>query len=195
MQNKGYETLTSHEGEQSEPKHPLVSANFFSVVAFWWMNDIFKIGSQRPLEQSDMFSLHGNDKTRDLTKLLQQQWNSEVTKCRTTGKQAKLWKSVLRTIPLKECCLLWCVSLYYSAGRIVQPLLLKILVDILMSPVEDRDMAYVVAALLPIFGLVAAFRHFLHYQFEMTGARIGSAVKGIVFQKVHLTYIIPYICC
>ena len=180
--NQDYEKV-----DEDKPRHPLSSANFFSVVAFLWMNSLFKAGSRRPLEESAIFPVHEDDKTRDLTEKLQEQWNTEITRCRNTGKRAKLWKSVLKAIPLKQYCFYWFVSLSYSTGRIIQPLLLGTLKEQLMSPDRDRGLAFVVAALLPFCGLIAAFSHCLTYKFEMAGVRICSAIKGIVFLKVRPT--------
>ena len=184
MSKTNYEKVPDHESDNEQPEHPLVSASVFSLVTFWWMNSLFKAGRQRSLEESDIFPLHKDDRTRDLTENLQKQWNDDVMRSRKKGKQAKLWKSVLKSIPWKEFSFYWCLLLFYSAGRIIQPLLLGTLIELLMASEKDRKMAFIVAAILPLCGLMAAFSHFLTCKFEVLGIRLCSAVKGIVFLKV-----------
>ena len=93
MPNKGYETLTSDddEADTDSQSHPSMSANVLSLFSFWWMNNVFRTGSKRPLKQSDFLPLHEKDRTRDLTERLQVEWNIHVQECNTTeGKQPKL---------------------------------------------------------------------------------------------------------
>ena len=184
MPLKGYEKLASDEKDDEESFHPLSKANFFSAFTFWWMNDLFKTGSQRPLTPSDIFPIHEKYKTQELTEKLQKQWNSDIERCRRKGKRAKLWKSVLKTISLKNVCLLWSVLVFYSAGRVIQPLLLGTLVHLLMDPDKGYSLAYGVAALMPLCGLAAASSHFIAYQFDVLGLQLSSAIKGIVYLKV-----------
>lgn len=184
MSNKGYKKVASDEKDDENFFHPLSTANLFSAFTFWWINDVLKTGSQRLLTQSDVFPIHEKYKTQELTAKLQKQWNNDVEECRRSGKRAKLWKSVLKTIPLKEFCLNWCVSLLYAAGRVIQPLLLGTLIQLLMDSDKGNGLAYGVAALMPLCGLTAATSHFITYQFEMIGVQLSSAIKGIVYMKV-----------
>lgn len=184
MSNKEYEKVASDEKDDDNSFHPLINANIFSVLTFWWMNSVFKTGSRQLLTQSDIFAIHENFKTRELTEKLLKQWNNDVEECRGSGKQAKLWKSVLKTISLKEVCALMFASLFYSAGRVIQPLLLGFLINLSMDPDKGHVLAYGVATLMPLCGLAAASSHCIIYQFEMIGLQLSSALKGIVYLKV-----------
>ena len=184
MSKTKYEKVLDHESDNNHSEHPLASASVFSLVTFWWMNSLFKVGRERSLEDSDVFPIHEDDRTRDLTENLQKKWNEDVMVGRKKGKQAKLWKSVLKAIPWREFSFYWCLLLFYSAGRIIQPLLLGTLIELLMSSEKDRSKAFIVASVLPLCGLMAAFSHFLTCKFEVLGIRLCAAVKGIVFLKV-----------
>ena len=184
MSNKGYQKVAGDEEDDENVSHPLSKANFFSAFTFWWMNDVLKTGSQRLLTQSDVFPIHEKYKTQELTEKLQKQWNKDVEECRRRGKQAKLWKSVLRTISLKEFCINWFASLLYAAGRVLQPLLLGTLIHLLMASDKGNGLAYGVAALMPLCGLTAATSHFITFQYEIIGLQLSSAIKGIVYMKV-----------
>ncbi|XP_078355362.1 ATP-binding cassette subfamily C member 4-like, partial [Oculina patagonica] len=99
MSNKGYEAIaTGNEDDDKDYYHPTTSTNFLSLLTFWWMNNVFKIGSKRPLKQSDLLPLHEENRTRDLTERLQKEWNGHVQECNMAeAKQPKLWKCVLKT--------------------------------------------------------------------------------------------------
>lgn len=193
MSNKGYETIATNEDDDvTDSSHPTTSANFLSLLTFWWMNRIFKTGSKRPLKQSDFLPLHEEDRTRELTERLQEQWNNHVQECNTTeGKRPKLWKCVLRTICFREVSCLMSIWLAESICRASQPLVLGFLLSLINSADGNRFLAYVCCLLLSFSGLATAFTHYPPYKFELLGMRLSSAIKGIIYLKV----ITNMLCC
>ena len=190
MSRESYEKLASDEGDDDGDKncHPATTANFLSILTFWWMNGLFKTGSQRPLKQSDFFPLHHKDRTRELTEQLWQTWNNHVQECiETDGRQPKLWKCVLKTIYWQELILPCCGLLMFSAGRVTQPLLLGIIVHLLTSG-ENRNLTYACATLLVLCCLSELLSHSIAFKFEMMGMRLSSALKGIIYLKVRNLY-------
>ena len=188
MLKKGYETVATDEDDDvDQSSHPTIvtSASFFSVLTLGWMNGIFKIGSKRPLNQSDFFPIHDDDKTRDLTERLQKEWNNHVQECNSTGrKQPKLWKCVLRTISLKEILYLMTFWFTESICRVSQPLVLGLLLRLLSSTEMDRTLTYTCCLLLALGGLSTACTHYSAYRFELLGMRLSSALRGIIYLKV-----------
>ena len=186
MSKKGYETIATDEDDGTNQRsHPMQSANFLSNLTLWWMNSTLKIGSKRPLNQSDLLPLHEKDRTRDLTERLQKEWNNHVRECNSTdGKQPKFWKSVFRTISCKE--ILYLLSFYFieSVCRVMQPLVLGLLLRLLSSTEMDRSLIYACCSLLLLGGLSTASRHYSAFRLELLGMRLSSAIKGIVYLKV-----------
>ena len=185
MPNKGYETITSDEDDDKDSSHPSMSANCLSLLSFWWINNVFKIGSKRPLKQSDFLPLHEKDRTRDLTEQLQREWNTHVQECNMTeGKQPRLWKCVLRTISRKEVLFLITFFLVESVCRVSQPLVLGFVLRLISCPQRNRTLANAFCLLLSLSGLSTALTHYSAYRFELLGMRLSSAIKGIVYLKV-----------
>ena len=187
MSKKGYENVAADENDGTSSSHPTKSANFLSLLTFWWMNSIFKTGSKRPLNQSDFLPLHEEDRTRDLTERLQREWNRHVQECnKTKGKQPRLWKCVLRTVSFKEILFIPSVWLIDSTCRVFLPLVLGLLLRLLSSTETNRSLVYACCLLLGSSGLTAVCRHLCSFRCELLGMRLSSAIKGIVYLKVRL---------
>jgi len=91
------------------------------------MNSIFKIGSERPLDENDFLSLSKENTASFLTDQLQENWNKEKTKCKRNQKRPKLWKSVIKLISTKDVLIIGFTNALYSISTLLQPLLLDIL--------------------------------------------------------------------
>ena len=187
MPSKDYEILATDETRQEKSSHPFSSANVLSLLTFYWMNGIFKIGNKRPLNQSDFLPLHDDDRTRDLTEQLQKEWNNHVQECNSTaGKQPKLWKCVLRTISWKEILFLMTFWFIESICRVSQPLVLGLLLRLLSSTEMNRTLTYTCCLLLASVGLSTACAYYSAYKFELLGMRLSSALKGIIYLKARV---------
>lgn len=186
MSRKSYQKLASDEDDDIDSKncHPATTANFLSTVTFWWMNGLFKTGSQRPLKQSDFFPLHHKDRTRELTDRLWETWNNHVQECsKTEGSQPKLWKCVFKTMHWQEHIVPWCGLALESIFRVIQPLLLGIIIDSLTSG-KNRTLTYACATLLVLCSLPVIYTHFMAYKYDMISMRLTSALKGVIYRKV-----------
>ncbi|XP_078363095.1 ATP-binding cassette sub-family C member 4-like [Oculina patagonica] len=189
MPNKNYEAIaTGDEDDGKDSHHPTTSANFLSLLSFWWMNNVFKIESKRPLNQSDFLPLHEEDRTRDLTERLQKEWNDHVQECNVAAeaKQPKLWKCVLRMLYCAEILFLLSFWLVESVFRVSQPLVLGLLLQSLSSTQRNSTLEYLCCFLLSLSGLSTAFTHYSAYRLELIGMRLSSAIKGIVYLKIPL---------
>ena len=185
MPNKGYESIANDENDDTGSSHPAVRPNFLSNLTFSWMNNIFKIGSKRPLKQSDILPLGEEDRTRDLTERLQKEWNTHVQECHMTeDQQPKLWKCVLRMLSFTEILFLMSFMFVESVFRVSQPLVLGLILQSLSSDQRNRTLEYICCLLLSLSGLSSALTHYSYYKFEMIGMRLSSAIKGIIYLKV-----------
>ena len=158
---------------------------FLSDLSICWMNSIFKIGSKRPLNQSDFLPLRDEDRTRDITERLQEEWGHHVKECRSNGaRQPKLWKCLMRIISWGE--IFYFMSFFFaeSLARVTQPLVLAWIIHLLSSSETEQPFSYVSCLLLSLSGFSTACTHFSQYRFDLLGMRLRSALKGIVYLKV-----------
>ena len=167
-----------------DPVHPETTANFLSLITFSWMNDVVKSGNNLPLGKNDFLPLHEKAQTRQQTERLQNLWNNDVTESSKQNRKPKLWKSVLKFIPLKDVFISWLTILTFSTCIILQPMLLWGLLGVLRSGDEKRDIAYVYAALMGLTLLSAVSAHFACYKCDILGMRLSSAIKGLIYLKV-----------
>jgi ATP-binding cassette subfamily C (CFTR/MRP) protein 1 len=64
-------------------------APFLSQITFWWMNGLFVTGYKRPLSTDDLWSLLPEEKTSTVSAKLLSEWQKEIQKAKSKGKQNK----------------------------------------------------------------------------------------------------------
>ena len=160
--------------------------SFVSLLLFQWMNCIFKIGSQRPLDQNDFLPLQKENSASFLTDQLQANWNKEKLKCSRKEKRPKLWKSVIKFPSLNDVIIIVFTGALNSFSRLLQPVLLGYLISILISPEPHKDnLLYGCTLALCINSFIGAYTmHHHDYRCELLGIRISCALKGLVYRKV-----------
>ena len=159
---------------------------FVSLLLFQWMNSVFKIGSERPLDENDFLSLSRENSASILTDQLQENWNKEKTKCKRNKKRPKLWKSVIKLIAIKDVMIIVLTNVLHSISRILQPLLFGYLISILMSAEPQKDnLLYGCTLALCINSVIGGLGVHQHdYRCELLGTRMSCALKGLVYDKV-----------
>ena len=71
MSKRKYEPLATEDEDGDDVNESFHSnTRFLSELSISWMNSIFKIGSKRPLNQSDFLPLTDEDRTREITERL-----------------------------------------------------------------------------------------------------------------------------
>ena len=84
MTRTGYKKISTNEREV---------VSFVSLLLFQWMNGVFKIGSERPLDENYFLSLSRENSASILTDQLQENWNKEKTKCKRNKKGLSFGKA------------------------------------------------------------------------------------------------------
>lgn len=165
--------------------HPQRKANIISFLLFWWTNDLFKTGNQRPLQQSDFWPLHEEDKTSLLTKQLQEQWMNDLNDHKLTGKEPKLWKSAMKVLSLKDLFVISFSGLLDSVGRFLQPFFLGVFISTLMSDRPERGLLCGCAALMLVIVVMKSVAvHHSSFKLYVIGMRMKASLKGVIFKKV-----------
>lgn len=165
--------------------HPQSKANWISFLLFWWTNDLFKTGNQRPLQQSDFWPLHEEDETCELIRQLQSQWLGDLKECRKKGKEPRLWRSAMKVLSLKDLCIIGFAGFFDSVGRFLQPIFLGVFISTLMSDTPERTLlscCAVLIILVVVMKSVAA--HHSSFKLYVIGMRMKASLKGLVFEKV-----------
>ena len=158
-----------------------------SLLLFQWMNNVFKTGSGRALEEHDFLPLSEENTSCSVMEKLQTEWDKEKAKCKENAKKPKLWKSLLKTLSVRNVIVLLCTTGWYSICRIlIQPFLLGYLVTSLMSAESHKSyILYGCALAMGMNALIMCLSmHHYDYQCELFGVRCSSALKGLVYLKV-----------
>ncbi|XP_078346056.1 ATP-binding cassette subfamily C member 4-like [Oculina patagonica] len=173
------------EREHGVPTHPQRKANLISFLLFWWTNDLFRTGNQRPLQQSDFWPLHEEDKTSPLTKELQSQWNKDLNECNLTEKEPRLWKSAMKVLSCKDICIISFAGLLDSVGRFLQPFFLGIFISALKAKAPERGLLCGCAALMLLIVLMKSIAvHHSSFKLYVIGMRMKASLKGVIFRKI-----------
>ena len=187
MTKNTYEKVSPGEEKQKE-------VSFLSLLFFRWMDSAFKIGSKRPLEQSDFLPLPKGNVSCSLIKQLQANWNNETAKYKANGGRPKLWKSVMKMLSFKETMFIIFASALYSLSRIIQPLFLGYLTSSLMSSLTSTEpqtnyLLYACAVAMGVNSLIGCLSmHHLDFRCELLSNRLSSALKGLVYLKVKVFF-------
>ncbi|PFX22991.1 Cystic fibrosis transmembrane conductance regulator [Stylophora pistillata] len=173
----GYSKISSDDGDQE------VSAA--SALFFRWMNGVLKEGSQRPLDQSDFLPLSDETSGRFVTEKLRTSWESKKHHCKTHGKRPKLWRSVFDMLSVKDVIIILTGNVLYTTSRLLFPLFLGYFVSMLKSAeAENTYLIYACALAMCLNGLIGGLgMHHLDYRGEVLGIKIGSALRGLVYDK------------
>ena len=167
--------------------HPQSEASLISFLLFWWTNDLFKTGNQRPLQQSDFWPLHEENKTCLQTKRLQSQWSKDLNEVGLTGKKPRLWKSAMKVLSCKDLCIISFAGLVDSVGRFLQPFFLGVFISTLMYDTPDRGLLCGCAALMLLIVLMKSIAvHHSSFKLYVIGMRMKASLKGVIFKKVSL---------
>ena len=168
------------------PSEDKERVSFLSLLFFQWMNSIFKVGSERPLEENDFLPLSKENSASFLTDQLQASWNKEKTKCNRNRKRPKLWRSVIKLISVKDVMIIGFTKALYSISQLLQPLLLGYFISILTSAEPKKDnLLHVCTLALCINSVIGPLSMYHHdYRCELLGIKISCALKGLIYHKV-----------
>ncbi|KAF9361387.1 hypothetical protein BGX34_007153 [Mortierella sp. NVP85] len=79
------------------PDSPENYAWFLSRVTLWWLNDLFRKGYRRRIEEDDLYEMMDHDKSGVLTHALMENWEAAKKKAALKGKTPSLLKTVIKT--------------------------------------------------------------------------------------------------
>jgi len=170
-------------GRPSESQNPRDRANWLSLMFFWWMNDVLKLGNTRPLT---LFNLPEDCKAEVLVERAETYWFEELKRSELVGRKPRLWKAMVNLIPWKSRLVMIMLKTLESLSFVFQPLCLWLVLKTLNDgPNLVMKFAFTYVAILGMASLIKAFvTH--HYDFltELWGLKLKVALIGLVYKKV-----------
>ncbi|KAJ7325677.1 hypothetical protein OS493_029101 [Desmophyllum pertusum] len=170
----------------SKSNNPRDGASALSIMFFWWMNDVLKLGNKRPLTDQDLFPLLEGHKSEVLIENAEKCWLEELRGRQSKNKKPRLWKAVARIIPWKSGLAMVTLHALRSLIFVFLPVCLWLVLKTLNDgPDLDMKFAFIYVALLGIIGAVkAASTQHYDYLTEQWGLKLKVALIGLVYKKV-----------
>lgn len=168
-----------------DKENPVSSANFLSIISFWWMNSILQLGSKRQIENDDLFHVLHTDKTRVVTDSLRNTWNQGLKRPR---KCYRLLMSLLSVVAPSQYMLLLSLGLLAAICNISQTVFLGMILSILLKlPGFNRENLYLYGAVLCLCSLVRVILlHQFLYKAWLIAMRWRTSTMGLMFNKVYV---------
>ena len=170
--------------------NPMESANIFSLLFFWWMNDTLRTGSKRPLQDEDLFLLQDDFKTEVLVEKLEVEWRKECHTCHRKNRRPRLWRVMFKVFSFKNYLVLAAVKFTHSVTNILLPVIVWLF---LTSLSEDSSMdqystiKYVVGICL--ITVVKGFsQHHSFFLAGICGMQLRASAVGLIYKKVCLGF-------
>ncbi|XP_062563100.1 probable multidrug resistance-associated protein lethal(2)03659 [Armigeres subalbatus] len=166
--------------------NPRQNASFLSVLTFWWTVDMFRKGSTKTLELSDLYKPLEDDHADKLGDQLERNWRLQLLNCKHNRKaKPSLLKAIFRTF-WKDWVVLSLVTVFGEIIlRIAQPIFLG---RLLLYFRRQSDMTYD-EALYYAIAMVAAKAASIIFDNQygiltcLTGVRTKIAVCSVMYRK------------
>ncbi|XP_076312434.1 ATP-binding cassette sub-family C member 4-like isoform X1 [Tachypleus tridentatus] len=176
-------TKINTEEEDGNP-NPFENANFLSRILFWWVIPFFLKGSNKELEEEDLYNNCDSDSSERLGDILQREWNKEIGKLKA-GKKPSLKKAVIRSFGWKYAVVAVLAFFEECVIRVLQPVMLGWVVRYFSDPTAiTKEEMYLSAGGVCI---MAAFYIFFHHPYffavQRTGMRLRIASCSLVYKK------------
>lgn len=170
----------------SESKNPRDGASWLSTMFFWWMNDLLRLGSNRPLTEEDLFPLLEGYKAEVVVRKAEKCWLDELKKSQSENKKPRLWKAMLRLIPWKSAVTMIVLRTFWALSFAFQPVCLWLVLKTLNDePNMDMKFAIISVSLLGTATLVKVISmHHYDYLTELWALKLKVALIGLVYKKV-----------
>lgn len=165
----------------SEQKNPRDGANALSIMFFWWMNDVLKLGNKRPLTEGDLFPLLDGHKAEVIVQKAETCWFEELKKGQELNKKPRLWKAMTGLIPWKSGLVMLGLETIRALSFVFLPVCLWLVLGALNDwPNVDMKFAFIYVALLGTTSVLQAVStHHYDYLTDQWGLKLKVALIGL----------------
>lgn len=152
------------------------------------MNDLLRLGNNRPLTGDDLFPLLESYKAEVVVRKAEKCWLDELKRSQSENKNPRLWKAMLRLISWKSAVIMIVLRTFWALSFAFQPVCLWLVLKTLNDkPHMDMKFAIISVALLGTTTLVKVLStHHYDYLTELWALRLKVALIGLVYKKVNL---------
>uniref|UniRef100_A0A8C6UW71 Multidrug resistance-associated protein 1 n=1 Tax=Neogobius melanostomus TaxID=47308 RepID=A0A8C6UW71_9GOBI len=173
---------------------PESGASFLSRITFWWISRMMVTGFKRPLVESDLWSLHPENRSHRVVPGLVQRWNRQRQKAKRLA-EILIVKGPQQS---KEPSLLWALCLTFGPYFLISglykiihdvlmfvgPLILRLLISFINSPDSPSWHGFFYTGLLFVCTCFQSLilQQYFHVCF-VSGMRVRSAIIGAVYRK------------
>lgn len=181
--------MTSHYDAKtsSHAPNPEESANFFSRMVFWWIQDIMIKGSKAPLQESDVFACPTDMESKSVTDRANHYWVKEKMKKRPSIGRALVKANLKILIKILAQCVI-------SSIFLLAPTVLVSKVSSYFDPNSKitRNEALIYGCVL--FAVNAGYiavRNSLYWNLHRLGPTLRIQASTLVYNKVR--YVINFL--
>ena len=168
-------------GGPANSQNPRDGANRLSIIFFWWMNDVLKLGNKQPLTEEDLFHLPEDYKAEIVVEEAERYWLEELKRCQSRRKKPSLWKALVRLIPWKSGLILIILKTLESLSVVFLPLCLWLVLKTLNEGPDHMKFASIYVALSGLTSLIKALTtHHYDYLTELWGLKLKVALTVLV---------------
>jgi len=101
VQEKDTHKISQEQEQEQEPgKGPIspeVRANVVSRWTIWWLNDLFRTGFKRQIEEQDLYQIFERRRARVLGQLLFDNWEAEKLSAKAKQQEPSLLRAIIRS--------------------------------------------------------------------------------------------------
>ncbi|KAF9983598.1 hypothetical protein BGZ75_004919 [Mortierella antarctica] len=180
--------LGGHQQEDG-PISPETRANFLEGFSLWWLNDLFRIGSTRQIQEQDLYRLPDRRRAQVVSQNLYDHWEEEKLRAVFKGRTPSLLRALRRSfwrmylpsyiyLEMGDACQIW--------SPIVMQMLLKFLQNTQSEPATPPPVSRGYGLAAGIFALsFVQIMLYTHWNLNsvLTGLSIRTALVDLVFRK------------
>ncbi|KAF9172843.1 hypothetical protein BGX21_001195 [Mortierella sp. AD011] len=94
---KTYQSIGQASKVNQGPISPEVQANFIEDWTLWWLNDLFRLGFKRQIQEQDLYQIMESRRANVLGQLLYDNWEMEKTNARIKNRVPSLLRALIRS--------------------------------------------------------------------------------------------------
>ena len=164
----------------SFPPYPEESANFFSRMIFWWIQDILIKGSKSPLQESDVFACPTKLESKTVTNRVNYYWAKEKRKKKPSLGRALVKANLKILIKILIQCVIESIFL-------LAPTVLVSKVSSYFDPnstITQREALIYGCVLFAMNAGYVAVRNALYWNLHRLGPTMRIQASTLVYNKV-----------
>lgn len=188
MNNYSYPFSQLKTTEEEKVGTDSLNVGFVSRLTVWWMNSLMKKGSERPLEEEDLFAVADLGSSKIIAEKLQRTWSDElkVKSIGKTDKKPSLLRAIYRignTCELSTIIFLPLVSCSMMLLRAI--FLAMILQDLTEFGIKAIPWLYWYITGIFFFTVVEFLgENVVKYKARCAGIQARSALASLIYNKV-----------